>query len=455
MRRELIHSDSANRNAIAFFAGWAMDAAPFANLRKPGYDIYIMYDYREVDPGLYTELLDRYDSVAVVAWSFGVAIANTLITGDEEIRIAINGTPLAVHDTKGIPHAYNNLTLRRLSPATLATFYSRVFHDVDSVCLPSRPLDQLSEELRIFGSTRFPDPSHYWDKVYVSGADLIFPTRNQLEGWEGFNPVTIPDGWHAVDFNHILQTDIINKQAVGLRFTRRAESYDRHADVQRQMAATLVEKCRDAGVGFDGKDILELGIGTGFLTRLYSKHNPASALAVDLADSSLLRRILLASGCDFNGQIITADAERFIADRTDCYDVIISASTIQWFNSPKTFLSNAARALRKGGVLALSTFAPGTFHEVTDITGSSLSYHTAEWYAEAAPDCLKPLLMANESLTMTFANPRALLEHISKTGVNAIGDPGANVTLTRRLLKELSVDPKLTYNSIYLIFKKL
>ena len=63
--------------------------------------------------------------------------------------------------------------------------------------------------------------------------------------------------------------------------------------------------------------------------------------------------------------------------------------------------------------------------------------------------------MANESLTMTFANPRALLEHISKTGVNAIGDPGANVTLTRRLLKELSVDPKLTYNSIYLIFKKL
>ena len=35
--------------AVVIFAGWAMDARPFASLHKDGYDLYVAYDYRTAE----------------------------------------------------------------------------------------------------------------------------------------------------------------------------------------------------------------------------------------------------------------------------------------------------------------------------------------------------------------------------------------------------------------------
>lgn len=459
MRKELIYRTEGNRAAIAFFAGWAMDGKPFSNLRKSGYDIYIFYDYRTVEPELYTVLFEQYDRVAVVAWSFGVAVANSLLTGAEEIRIAVNGTAQGVDNQLGLPKPYNALTLRRLSPDTLMSFYKRVFPDdlmpdfFDS--LPERRIDELAEELRVMGDAVFGVPKECWDKIFIGNSDLIIPPANQLKSWDGFHPTVVENGAHGIDFQKLVDTEIVNKEVVAQSFTRKAETYEAHAAVQRDMAAALMDLLAENGISVSGRQLLEVGIGTGFLTRLYCKDQPASITAVDLADGATLTEILRGAGCDFNGEIITADAERFIAGKKECYDIILTASTIQWFNSKRRFLADSAEALRSGGILAIATFAPGTFHEISDITGSSLTYRTIGWYADVLRDRMRLIASRTETVTLQFDSPRKLLEHISLTGVNAVDRSSVNVSNARELMRRMLEKPTLTYNPIYLIFRKL
>ncbi|MDE7153110.1 MAG: DUF452 family protein [Muribaculaceae bacterium] len=459
MRRELIHREEGNRSAIAFFAGWAMDGKPFGNLRKSGYDIYLFYDYRTVEPELYTGVFGQYDSVALVAWSFGVAVANRLLTGDEEIRIAVNGTAQGVDNQRGLPKPYNALTLRRLSEATLLSFYKRVFpEDVFPdffTHLPARPLSELADELRVMGDTVFDSPKECWDKVFIGASDLIIPLANQLKSWEKFHPTVIEKGAHGIDFQKLLDTEIVNKKIVAQSFTRKAETYEAHAAVQRQMASALIDLLTENSISVRDRQLLEVGIGTGFLTRLYCDDCPASITAVDLADSATLTEILRSSGCNFTGEIITADAERFIAGKKECYDIILTASTIQWFNSQRRFLADCASALRPGGILAIATFAPGTFHEISDITGSSLNYRSGDWYAECVSDLMTMIASRCDSVTLEFNSPRQLLEHISLTGVNAVDRSAGDVNNARKLMRMLPAKPTLTYNPIYMIFRKL
>ncbi|MDE6266042.1 MAG: DUF452 family protein [Muribaculaceae bacterium] len=459
MRRHLIHSAPGNRSAIAFFAGWAMDSTPFRKLHKSGYDIYLFYDYRTVEPELYTSLFRKYEKVAVVAWSFGVAVANRLISTREETRIAVNGTAQGVDNHCGLPKPYNDLTLKRLSPETLDTFYHKVFADDEGdwffSSLPQRPLDELAAELRTLGETEFTSPSPYWDKAYISEYDKIIPPVNQFNSWREFSPEVIADGAHGVDFQKIIDSDIVNKAVVAQRFTRKARSYEDNADVQRDMAAELMRLLDKNGISIGGKDILEVGIGTGFLTRLYCGRHPSSVTAVDLADSETLTAIIADALPDFSGTVLTADAERFVADKTDCYDVILTASTIQWFNSQRLFLSNCARALRKGGVLAIATFAPGTFHEITEITRSALTYYPIEWYRQNSGPSLQLADCKEDNIILKFSDPRRVLEHISLTGVNAVSHQPSTVSHTISLLRRLPDEPTLTYNPIYLIFKKI
>ena len=64
--------------------------------------------------------------------------------------------------------------------------------------------------------------------------------------------------------------------------------------------------------------------------------------------------------------------------------MIFSASTMQWFNSPKTFMSECARVLRKGGYAILSTFGPGTMTEIGSLLNSRRHYPSVDALPEHA-----------------------------------------------------------------------
>lgn len=124
-----IKTSEATR-AILIFAGWGMDAHPFTSLHKEGYDIYVAYDYRNADTDLH--ILERYDEICIIAWSWGVPAAAEFIVRYSSCRlhisatIAVNGTQTPIHDTDGIPAPIFQATLDNLSDASLLKFYRRM-----------------------------------------------------------------------------------------------------------------------------------------------------------------------------------------------------------------------------------------------------------------------------------------------------------------------------------------
>jgi malonyl-CoA O-methyltransferase len=150
-----------------------------------------------------------------------------------------------------------------------------------------------------------------------------------------------------------------HKQAIQRNFGRRGASYDRYARVQQRMALELVRGCREALVR--AHSILEVGCGTGYLTKLLRQANPTGTIvALDL-DASLLKlaraRLVENPGIHF----IAADGEAFSGGS---YDLIISNSVFQWFSRPRQTLQAYYRLLHPGGSLAFSTLGPATFREL-------------------------------------------------------------------------------------------
>ena len=69
MKHELVSYNGSTR-LIIIFAGWAMDARPFRHLKRPGYDIAVVWDYRSMC--IDWSFCKPYTEICVVAWSLGV-----------------------------------------------------------------------------------------------------------------------------------------------------------------------------------------------------------------------------------------------------------------------------------------------------------------------------------------------------------------------------------------------
>lgn len=68
MEYEFVSQSGAPR-LILIYAGWAMDAGVFRGLRRPGYDIAVVWDYRNfvID----WSFASSYCEICIVAWSLG------------------------------------------------------------------------------------------------------------------------------------------------------------------------------------------------------------------------------------------------------------------------------------------------------------------------------------------------------------------------------------------------
>ena len=126
MKHELIHSENSRR-LLLIFAGWGMDAGVFGHLRRPGYDVMVVWDYRSFH--IDWSCVESYEEICLMAWSMGVYAASETVQAIEHKitrRVAVNGTMSPIDDLKGIPQAIFYGTLEGLSEATLRKFNRRM-----------------------------------------------------------------------------------------------------------------------------------------------------------------------------------------------------------------------------------------------------------------------------------------------------------------------------------------
>jgi malonyl-CoA O-methyltransferase len=154
----------------------------------------------------------------------------------------------------------------------------------------------------------------------------------------------------------------MDKNVVQKRFGRSAKEYDQYAVVQKKMGNRLLEKVVEQGGS--PRQILEIGCGTGYLTERLVRLFPESSItAIDISQEMLdMARGKLNDPKNVNW--VHSDAERYVFNSSDQWDLIVSNAAVQWFHDPFGTIKRYIERLSTGGTLSFSSFGPRTFHEL-------------------------------------------------------------------------------------------
>jgi malonyl-CoA O-methyltransferase len=146
---------------------------------------------------------------------------------------------------------------------------------------------------------------------------------------------------------------------VAARFGARARSYELHATLQRAVANRLARLLPER----DCPRVLELGCGTGLLSRhLIARYPAGSFVLTDAAPAMIAecRRNLAPAG-DARVSFEVMDAGEAGAHAN--LDLIVSSMTLHWLADPVMSLERLRELLAPGGVLLYATLGPESFAE--------------------------------------------------------------------------------------------
>ena len=237
----------------------------------------------------------------------------------------------------------------------------------------------------------------------------------------------------------------MNKDLIKQRFGRSFSMYDQNADVQRQMAEKLISFLENKSY----KNVLEIGCGTGLLTRIANCNlDFQKYIANDIVEKSseYIKKI------NKNIQFVPADVEEYLINTEEKFDLIISNASLQWIDDFSFFCSKVINKLNTNGIFLFSTFGKENFREINFVMNKTLKYYSKNDYKNFFPNLT--VEFEEEVRIKYFKTPKDVLKHIQKTGVNAI----TSETWTKKDLFNFengynnfcSSHPTLTYNPIYI-----
>jgi len=252
----------------------------------------------------------------------------------------------------------------------------------------------------------------------------------------------------------------IEKKIVGQQFKRSIKSYDEHAIVQKDICRKLFSILAKHHKKQDNS-IFEIGAGTGFLTCEILSNSYVSKLYVnDMVEELMLPLTnILQSYPSVDYQWVMGDAEEL--QFPNQLDIIVSASTIQWFNNVQAFFNNSHKSLKSGGKLAFSTFGPNNFHQISSITGNGIQYKSLDELQTMLSVNFKIIEVIEETITLEFAKPEDVIRHMKQTGVNGTRNTRwtkkSLLTFCNEYEKRFNTNSgvSLTYHPLYFVCEKV
>jgi malonyl-CoA O-methyltransferase len=140
----------------------------------------------------------------------------------------------------------------------------------------------------------------------------------------------------------------------------RAEDYEAHAHVQRTTALRLAGHIAQLDLP-PAPRVLEIGCGTGFLSRELVRLLPGASLVLTDISEAMVGRTRAAIGDAANIRYQAMDGEHPALPGP--FDLICSSLAFQWFENLGQSVALLCDVLAPGGYLLFSTLAAGTFAE--------------------------------------------------------------------------------------------
>ncbi|MEJ2042280.1 MAG: malonyl-ACP O-methyltransferase BioC [Reinekea sp.] len=255
----------------------------------------------------------------------------------------------------------------------------------------------------------------------------------------------------------------MDKQAVARQFSSAAQQYDAAAHLQRKIADRLLALVKNIQLPVSAK-IADLGTGTGYcLPMLQQQFNPARLYALDFSDAMLD----VARARQPNIECIHADLETAPFERQSL-DLVVSSLAVQWLDKPEPFIANITKALKPGGVLALTTLGPKTLWELklawaqVDTYRHVNDFHDAVDWIEAVWESELTLeLWREERVEVRYDSPLELLRELKALGANHVDrDHSPRSSHLRQMLRQYDGFKRsdgrypATWDACYLIARK-
>jgi hypothetical protein len=203
------HKNENNKQLLLLFNGWGFDWKTFRKTELPCHDIASVYDYTEVEPKQF-EFTKLYAGVKVVAWSYGVFIADFYSDCIANVTkaIAVNGSTTPIDDIKGIPPKIFLATMQSFNTENREKFYLRIAGGLSAYKqiadnLPDRTVENQLAELKSLYKLSLETKQNglNWNVAIVSTRDKIFPLINMKNAWD--NKAVTLEGEHYPDFEKI------------------------------------------------------------------------------------------------------------------------------------------------------------------------------------------------------------------------------------------------------------
>ena len=237
----------------------------------------------------------------------------------------------------------------------------------------------------------------------------------------------------------------MDKRLVRTHFGRSSKTYDEYAVVQKKMGLRLAAMVATAG---SFNRILEIGCGTGFLTKQLAVLYPQAEIIASDISPLMLDEAREKLGEYANIEYMVADGEALTL--AGSFDLIVSNAAFQWFKDYPAALEGLKEKLTPGGCLFYATFGEKTFWELQQafaIAREELgvaadcddrhgpTFITRETLEQIVDELSMPALFQEELFVETFGSVKEFLLSVKRVGANNAS--GQQMRTNRRLLLKM------------------
>ena len=229
---------------------------------------------------------------------------------------------------------------------------------------------------------------------------------------------------------------------IGHRFSAAAKTYDQHARPQLALAQSVVSMLPE----ISPEHILELGAGTGQLTRLLTERFPNIPIdAVDVAEKMVEHSRATFSKFPHINWIVD-DAQTFWGG--DRYPLIVSSSALHWVTDLRETCENIFQCLDLGGTFSLGMMLEGSLKELHKLRKEIAPEKTPERTLPSYEETMACLEVAGFRIErkkrseeqILYGDAKGFLKAIHEQGVTGGKVSAGNAPLNRAELSQLVGD---------------